>query len=176
MSAAPATAHTAYGLALQIRPVDPTDADRYAAMIARLSDLSRYNRFMGAKPSFTNRELRLLTRVDHRTSDALLAVDPTDGRAIAEARYAMWPREPDAAEIAFVVADEWQRQGIASMLGADIVRRAAAQGFSRMTATTFAGNTSARNVLRRLGFVTRSIGSGVVDLELELRPGRAGSR
>ena len=176
MSAAPATALTAYGLALHIRPIDATDADLYAAMVARLSNESRYNRFMGAKPSFTGTELRALTRVDHRTSEALLAIDPTDGPAVAEARYAIWPDAPDAAEIAFVVADDWQRQGIASMLGADVVARAAANGFARLTATTFAENLAARTVLRRLGFSTRSIGGGVVDLELALRPGPAGSR
>jgi RimJ/RimL family protein N-acetyltransferase len=163
-----ASAITSYGLSLQVRPVAATDREALAVFFARLTDRSRYQRFMGAKPQLSRRDLDFLSEVDHRTHEALVAVDPSDGAIVAEARYARWNEEPGAADLAFVVDDLWQGQGIASLLGAEAVRRAAAGGFERLTASTFADNTAARSVLRRLGFTTHSIGAGVVDLSLGL--------
>jgi RimJ/RimL family protein N-acetyltransferase len=161
-----AAALTSYGFPLEVRPVAADDRDELAAFFARLTDRSRYQRFMGAKPQLSRADLDFLVSVDHRTHEALVAVDPTDRRIVAEARYARWISEPDAADLAFVVEDVWQGQGIASLLGVEAVRRAAAGGFARLTATTFADNVAARSVLRKLGFTTCSIGAGVVDLSL----------
>jgi RimJ/RimL family protein N-acetyltransferase len=165
-----ATAVTSYGVRLHVRPVAAADRAELAALFARLSDRSRYQRFMGVKPPLLGQaDLDFLANVDHRAHEALVAVDPTDGRIVGEARYAGWNREPGAADLAFVVDDVWHGQGIASLLAAEAVRRAASHGFARLTATTFADNVAARKVLRRLGFTTCSIGSGVVDLSLRLR-------
>ena len=163
-----ATAVTSAGLSLQVRPLAPTDREGLADFFARLSDRSRYHRFMTAKPRLTEADLRFLADVDHRGHEAIVAVDPTDGRVVGEARYARWHDRPGTADLAFVVDDASHGQGIASLLGAEAVRRAACHGFSHLTATTFAGNVAARSVLRRLGFTTCSIGAGVVDLSLSL--------
>jgi RimJ/RimL family protein N-acetyltransferase len=164
-----ATAVTQYGLALHVRPLAEEDRRPLVEFFARLSERSRYQRFMTAKPALTRRDVEMLTDVDHRAQEVVIAVDPDDGRVVAEARYAQWPREPDVADVAFVVADEWQRQGIATMLAAEIVRLARASGFRRLTASTFGDNAGARAVLRRVGFRTCSIGYGVADLALDLR-------
>jgi RimJ/RimL family protein N-acetyltransferase len=161
-----AIAVTSYGVSLHVRPVEAADRAELAALFARLSDRSRYQRYMGVKPRLSQADLDFLSIVDHRAHEALVAVDPTDGRIVGETRYVAWGREPGAAELAFVVDDVWQGQGIASLLGAEAVRRAASSGFARLTATTFADNVAARGVLRRLGFTTCSIGAGVVDLSL----------
>jgi RimJ/RimL family protein N-acetyltransferase len=163
-----ATAATSYGVALHVRPVAATDREELAAFFGRLTERSRYQRFMAAKPQLSRTELDFLTNVDHRAHEALVAVDPTDARIVAEVRYAGWNDQPGAADLAFVVEDVWQGQGIASLLGAEAVRRAAAGGYERLTATTFADNVAARAVLRRIGFTTCSIGAGVVDLSLAL--------
>jgi RimJ/RimL family protein N-acetyltransferase len=166
--AAHATAITSYGFPLHVRPVAASDRDALALFFARLTDRSRYQRFMGAKPQLSRRDLDFLTDVDHRTHEALIAVDPSDGAIVGEARYASWNDGSGAADLAFVVDDVWQGQGIASLLGAEAVGRAAAAGFARLTASTFASNAAARTVLRRLGFTTSSIGGGVADLSLDL--------
>jgi RimJ/RimL family protein N-acetyltransferase len=167
--ASSATAVTAYGLLLQVRPLAPADHEPLVEFFTRLSDSSRFQRFMTGKPTLSGRDVKALTDVDHRAREVLVAADATDGSIVAEARYAQWPREPDTADVAFAVADEWQRQGIGTMLAAEIVRRARARGFRRLTASTFGGNAGARAVLRRVGFRTSSIGGGVADLSLDLR-------
>jgi RimJ/RimL family protein N-acetyltransferase len=160
-----ATAVTAYGLPLHVRPLAEADRPQLAAFFARLSERSRYQRFMGVvRPQLSARDLDLLADVDHRSHEVLVAVDPTDGQIVAEMRYAAWAGERGVADLAFAVDHAWHGQGIASVLGAEAVRRARCHGFERLTATTLADNTGARAVLRRLGFRTCSISAGVVEL------------
>ena len=168
MSALPTPIVTEYGLSLHVRPLAADDRDALLAFYARLSDHSRFRRFMTGAPPLDGSAASRLTEVDHRSHEVLVAVDDTDGRVVAEARYGQWLREPDTADVAFAVADDWQRQGIGTMLAAAIVERARQAGFRRLTASTFGDNAGARSVLRRVGFRTCSIGYGVADLALDL--------
>ena len=159
---------TEYGLSLQVRPLAAGDRDALIAFYARLSDRSRFRRFMTGAPPLTGAAASRLTEVDHHSHEVLVAVDETDGSIVAEARYGQWLRDRESADVAFAVADDWQRQGIATMLAAEIVALARANGFRRLTASTFGDNAGARAVLRRVGFRTSSIGYGVADLTLDL--------
>jgi RimJ/RimL family protein N-acetyltransferase len=167
MLPAPAHARTGAGSApaLAVRPLSRADRDGLAAAFERLSDRSRELRFLGPKPRLSAAELTYLTDVDHRTHEALAAIDASDGRIVGVARYAAEAGEPGTADVAFFVADEYQGQGIASLLAKRLVGRADANGFERLTATTFAENRPARAVLGRLGFRTVGFGGGVVELE-----------
>ena len=129
-----------------------------------MSVRARYDRFLGPKPKLSSAELSYLTDVDHRTHEALAAVDPEDGAIVGIARYASGSEDAGIADVAFFVLDPWQGQGIATRLGRQLVARADASGIARLTASTFASNRAARVVLRRLGFRTTGIGAGVVEL------------
>jgi RimJ/RimL family protein N-acetyltransferase len=163
-----ATVSTSYGIPLVVRPIAPDDRQRLALAFERLSELSRMRRFLGPKPRLSEAELTYLTEIDHRRHEALIAVDASQDRIVGVGRYAPEHDRPGTADLAFVVADEWQGQGIATMLTALLVRRAEANAVERLVATTFADNRPARAVLRGLGFRTVGIGGDVVDLELRL--------
>jgi RimJ/RimL family protein N-acetyltransferase len=160
-----ATVLTVYGIAVDIRPLTRADHDRLADAFARMSERSRRDRFLGPKPCLSSAELTYLTDIDHRRHEALAAVDPDDGRIVAVARYVADPAEPGTADVAFFVLDAWQGQGIATLLGERLLRRADENGIARLTATTFAHNRAARAVMRRLGFSAVAIGADVVELE-----------
>jgi RimJ/RimL family protein N-acetyltransferase len=165
-----ATVHTDTGIELVVRPLEAGDRGRLAAAFGRMSERTRYRRFLGPKPRLTDAELTYLTAIDHRTHEALAAVDPDDGAIVGVARYAAEPDRPGTADVAFFVVDAWQGQGIATRLGRLLMERADANGIARLTATTFADNRQARAVLRRLGFRSTGIGAGVVELTRD-RPG-----
>jgi RimJ/RimL family protein N-acetyltransferase len=156
---------TVHGIAVDVRPLTGADRDRLATAFARMSERSRCRRFLGPKPRLSAAELTYLTEIDHRRHEALAAIDPDDGGIVGVARYAADSAEAGAADLALFVVDARQGQGIGTMLGERLVRRADENGIARLTATTFAHNRPARAVMRRLGFSAIGIGADVVEYE-----------
>jgi RimJ/RimL family protein N-acetyltransferase len=152
---------------LTIRPITPCDRDALASGFARLSDESRYRRFLSPKAKLTARELTYLTEIDHVSHEALVAVDPADGHLVGVARYATGGSE-DSAELAVVVDDEHQALGLGSVLAARTVARARDNGIGALTATSLRLNRASLAIMRRLGFRTRGSDGATVDLELPL--------
>ena len=71
--------------------------------------------------------------------------------------------------MAFAVADEVQSMGVGTELAELIVRRARANGFTLLTATTLWENRPARVLLRRLQFRALASRGGEIELALELK-------
>jgi len=153
---------------IHVRPLEPSDRSGLAALFKRLSPESRRQRFLGAKPTLSDRELTYLTNVDHRWHEALAAVDGRDGSIVGVARYVRVPGRPAAADGAIAVADDHQGRGIGTVLVRCLVARARANGFSVLTADTLWDNRRARALLRGAGFQARGSSGAVIELELEL--------
>jgi RimJ/RimL family protein N-acetyltransferase len=153
-------------LGIRVRPLEPSDRDGVAALFERLSPESRRQRFLGPKPRLSDRELSYLTAVDHRSHEALAAVDRRDGSIVGIARYVRVAGRRDAADGAIAVADEHQGRGIGTALVRCLIARARVNGFSVLTATTLWENRRARALLRGVGFQAR--GSVGIEIELEL--------
>ena len=152
---------------LVLRPIHPQDAPALAAAFERLSPQSRHRRFLGVKTVLTARELVQLTDVDHRTHEAVVAVDDQE-RILGVARYAAEPDRPGTADVAFVVADAEQGRGLGTLLAAKLIERARDNGVRRLEAGTFWDNAPALALLRGLGFRARGSSGGIVQLVLEL--------
>jgi RimJ/RimL family protein N-acetyltransferase len=148
-----------------IRPIDPGDQEGLATFFSRLSDESRRRRFLGPKPKLSARELRFLTEVDQCKHVALVAVT-ADGAIVGVGRYATWHDSPDRAEMAFAVVDEWQGRGLGTRLGNQLVARARTSGIAALTGSTFATNTPAKALLKKLGFLPTGISAGIAEYEL----------
>jgi RimJ/RimL family protein N-acetyltransferase len=157
---------TAFGIPFGVRPVVAADRERLREAFERMSDRSRHDRFLGPKPRLSEAELEYLSDVDHRAHEALAAVDPIDGALVGVARYVPAPDESGSADVSIAVIDAWQGQGVGTLLGRRLLRRAQANGIARLTATTFADNGRARAVLRQLGFRAVRASAGVIEFEL----------
>jgi protein lysine acetyltransferase len=153
---------------IQVRPLEPSDRHRLAALFKRLTPESRRLRFLGPKPALSERELRYLTAVDHHWHEALAAVDRRDGSIVGIARYVGLAGRPTAADVAVAVADDVQRRGIGTALARCLIGRARVNGFDVLTASTLWENRPARVLLRRLGFHAQGSEGNVIDLELDL--------
>ena len=68
------------GETILIRSLSPDDKRLIVAGLERMSEQSRYRRFLAPKESFTAAELAYLTEVDHRDHEALIALDPEAAR------------------------------------------------------------------------------------------------
>ena len=104
------------GSAVLIRQVRSTDAPLLADGFARLSSRSRWMRFLSAKTTLSAAELRYFTDVDHHDHEAIGALSAADGRGVGIARYVRDADDPQAAEIAVTVVDDWQGRGLGTEL------------------------------------------------------------
>src|SRR6516165_4668921 len=96
----------------QMRHAQSTDAPLLADGFARLSSRSRQMRFLTRKGELTPAELGYFTDVDHRDHEALGALNHADGRGVGIARYVRDAEDPQAAEIAVTIVDDWQGRGL----------------------------------------------------------------
>jgi len=129
-----------------IRPIEPGDKERLVNGLAQLSAESIRKRFLAAKPRFTKSELRYLTEVDGRNHIALVAL--LDDQLVAVARCVRLPDRPDTAEMAIVVGDPWQGQGLGTALTHALADAALAVGIRRFAATMLGDNEAARRLMR----------------------------
>src|SRR5688500_14752946 len=129
--AGPETEHGALpdGTPVLIRPLIPEDAPLVAEALAHLSQESRYQRFLAPVERLTPAQLEYLTRVDGSDHIALgMALAPRrrgeTPQPIAIARSIRDRSRPEEAEVAVVVADEWHRRGVGSLLLTKLSERA----------------------------------------------------
>jgi GNAT superfamily N-acetyltransferase len=158
-----------------VRPIEPGDKAKLVAAYERLSDASRYRRFLSPHGQLSKSELRYLTEVDHHDHEALVAFDPVTGEGVGVARYVRDSRRSDSAEIAVAVADEWQGRGVGTTLLHGLADRARDEGIRRLTALMLAENDAMAHLLGDLG-ETRvlEVGQGTVELAVDL-PARGAS-
>ena len=79
---------------------------------ARLSPESRYRRFLAPTAELSEATVRYLTEIDHHSHEAMIALDEQTGERIGVARYVRDPDQPDVAELAVTVIDDWQGKGL----------------------------------------------------------------
>jgi len=162
------------GSAVLIRPIQAADAPLVAGVFAGLSAASRWMRFLAAKNHLTEAELRYLTDVDHHDHEALAALGP-GGHGVGVARYIRHPHDPQAAEIAIAVVDDWHRRGLGTQLLTHLSVRARRAGIHRLTALTATSNTAMTGLLHTLGGALLHAGGGTEEYQitLTLRRGQA---
>jgi acetyltransferase len=142
------------GASLVIRPIAPTDAAIEQEFVRNLSAESRYFRFMDALRELSPQMLSHFTQVDYDDHMALVAVSMApEETEVAVARYIATPGTA-SCEFAIVVADAWQRRGVATLLLGALMDAARAGGLKMMFGEVLASNHRMLALVRRLGFRT----------------------
>ena len=140
--------------------------------LRHLSPQSVQRRFLTPKSSFSRSELRYLTEVDGRDHVALVAEYPGEPvrRLIAVGRFVRLHEDPEVAEVAIVVADDWQRRGVGSALSELLAAEARRHGIRRFSATMASDNVAAHRLMQRLTaqLDQHHVGAGVDELVLDL--------
>ena len=126
--------------------LESSDGMELRRFFYRLSPETIYRRFHSPLARPEQAQPKRLLDIDHHDREAVVAV--LDGEIIGVARYAR-RSGTDIAEVAVVVADDWQRQGLATrMLGAlsELARPADIRQFS---VSMQADNRAALRLLQR---------------------------
>jgi len=139
------------GVSVLIRPIARADKALLAAGMADLSEQSAYQRFLSPKAVPSTDELRYLTEVDFRDHVAYVAVRPeAPDVVVAVGRWVRLRDDPEAAEIAFVVSDALQRQGLGTLLAEKLADAARERGVRRFVATMLPDNLGAHRLFARV--------------------------
>ena len=125
-----------------IRPLTPADRSALADFPNRVSAGSAIFRFHGSVTVLTDKTLDLLLDLADGQREAITAVD--DRGIAGVARFARDDLDPATAEVAILVADEWQHRGLARQLLRPLAGRARSAGIERFRAEIQAENTIAR--------------------------------
>lgn len=173
MSLAPAESLTTTlrdGSPALIRPVIPDDKPILREAFSRLSQETRYRRFMHPVKELSEKELDYLTRVDHTTHLAWVAVDPNSAEhpGLGVARCIRLPHDPGSAEVAITVVDSHQGKGLGTILLSLITRAALQQGIHTFVAHVLMENAPMLKLFTELGGTVRIEDAGVVSVRMPL--------
>ena len=150
-----ASEHLRGGRTVEIRALRPDDQGDMLAAVGRTGSQSLQRRFFVVKRGFSEKEIAFFMNIDFTNHVALVALADEDGRKaiIGGGRYIL--TEPGKAEIAFVVIDAYQGQGVGTLLMRHLALIARAAGLKELIAEVLPENAAMRKVFRKFGFQHR---------------------
>ncbi len=146
------------GRRVTIRPIRSDDDLLEREFVQRLSGETRYLRFQKWVHSPSDRLIHFLTQVDYDRHLALVCVFEVDGdeEVVGEARYVA-DAGGENCELGIVIADAWQKSGIAGLLMDALLGAARARGLKRMDGAVLSTNREMLRFVRALGFEVQPV-------------------
>ncbi len=152
-----ATMTTKSGKELIVRPVIPTDEEMLSDMFYDLSDQSIINRFFSMLKSMPHRRLQQFCCIDYESEMSIVAIskEGPNQKVVGIGSYYLNPATK-MAEIAFLVADAYQGQGIGTFLMQALVKIAKERKIKGFTAEVMRDNVAMIALMHKAGVPTRS--------------------
>ena len=165
------------GTQIFFRPVKPTDEPALSEMLYSLSDQSVRSRYFTHTVLFPHKDVQRLTNIDYHNDLAIVGVVPGPGGEdiVAIGQYFLDPKT-QAAEVAFIVQDEWQQRGMGTFLLDYLAQIARQRGLRRFYAKVLPMNRAMLSVFHNSGYkVNTEFDGEAYSIEFDLTlPPRAG--
>jgi RimJ/RimL family protein N-acetyltransferase len=146
-------------------------------MLYSLSRTSVHTRYFTYTMTFPHQAVQKLTNVDYRSDLAIVGVVPRPGGEdiVAIGQYFLDPKT-QAAEVAFVVQDEWQQRGMGTFLLDYLAQIARQRGVQRFYARVLPANRAMLSIFHNSGFrVNTAFDGEAYDITFDLeKPASAG--
>jgi acyl-CoA hydrolase/RimJ/RimL family protein N-acetyltransferase len=141
------------GTEIFFRPIKPTDEPSLAEMLYSLSEESVRTRYMTRTKAFPHRDVQQLTNIDYKNDMAIVGVVPgvSGDEIVSVGQYFLDPKT-QAAEVAFVVQDEWQQKGMGTYLLDYVTRIARQRGVKRFYAKVLPNNKAMLAIFQNCGY------------------------
>jgi len=143
----------ASGESLFVRPVRHDDGELEQAFVRALSLESRYQRMLSGGTKVTPEWIDSMTHIDYHRHMAFAVTTMSDGveQFVGVGRYVV-DAVKSSAEVALVLADAWQGQGLGRRLLETLLEHAASAGIREAVGTVLATNVAMLRLLRSMGF------------------------
>jgi acetyltransferase len=141
------------GESLRVRPVRHDDGELEEAFVRALSFESRYQRMLSGGTKVTPEWIDSMTHIDYRRHMAFAVTTAISGaeRFIGVGRYVA-DAVKSSAEVALVLADAWQGQGLGRRLLETLLEHAGSAGIREAVGVVLATNVAMLRLARSLGF------------------------
>ena len=151
------------GTEIFFRPVKPTDETALTEMLYSLSPSSIHTRYMTYTMAFPHKDVQKLTNIDYENNMTLVGTVPSISgeEIIAIAQYYLDPKTR-AAELAFLVHDEWQKKGMGMLLLHYLTRIGRQRGIKRFYAKILPTNKAMLAVFHKSGYAVSTEFDGEV--------------
>ncbi len=146
------------GDSITIRPIRPEDADLEKDFVHRLSERTKYFRFMQSLQELTPEMIVRFTQIDYDREMAFIAVSEnnTTPKEFGVGRYIMNP-DGHSVEFALVVSDDCQGLGVGTRLMKTLMRTAKYKGVSFFEGEVLTINKPMLSFVKKLGFSIEAI-------------------
>jgi acyl-CoA hydrolase/RimJ/RimL family protein N-acetyltransferase len=151
------------GSRINLRPVRPTDESLMKDLFYSCSDESIYDRYFGYVKSMPHAKLQTVVNVDYENEMTFVAVVEEKGceRMVAAGSY-LRDRATNTADVSFLVEDDFQGRGVATLLLRRLMENARENGIEGFTADVFAHNRGMLHVFHKSGCELKSALDGDV--------------
>ncbi|MEO0072162.1 MAG: GNAT family N-acetyltransferase [candidate division WOR-3 bacterium] len=146
-------AETKTGLKIFIRPIKPTDEPLMRELFYSFSKDTIYYRYFSYLQAMPHDKLSKFVNVDYENEMALVATIKRGGeeKIIGVARYAL-DKATGLAEFAFEVADQYQRQGVGTVLFSDLIKIAKMKRIKGFVGYVLDTNIAAYRLTHKMGY------------------------
>ncbi len=162
---------TKMGFEILLRPVKISDEPILKDFFYALSDDSIYRRFISTRTDMPHDRLQQFVAIDYTKEMIILAVSEKGDKEIilGMAQYLINKTE-NTAEVAFVVRDDYQNNGIGTELLSYITYIAKKNGLHGFTAALLMENKHMLHLFEKAGFsIEKSAGGGIYELKMSFR-------
>ena len=152
------------GESLRVRPIRHDDGELEEAFVRALSLESRYQRMLSGGTKVTPEWIDSMTHIDYHRHMAFAITTVSDGveQFVGVGRYVV-DAATLSADVALVLADAWQGQGLGRRLLETLLEHARAAGVGEAAGVVLATNVAMLRLARSMGFsVTAEPGDAMV--------------
>jgi len=162
------------GTRVFLRPVRDADLSHANEFFARLSDQTKYFRFMTPTPALTEETLAQFVDALHQARAAVVVAVVEHGHEqelVGGGRLVPVKRR-GTCEFALTIVDDWQGRGVGTVVLREVVRLARQLGYRRIEGSVLTINAKMLKVAQRLKFALHSdpADAGVTLVSRSLRP------
>jgi len=162
---------TRAGVHVKLRPVKISDESILKDFFYSLSDKSIYRRFISSRKDMPHERLQEFVIIDYTRELVILAMVEREGQEVLAGvgQYGIH-EESHTAEVAFVVRDDFQGQGLGTELLQYLTVLARKQGLLGFTADVLVDNKPMMHLFEKMGFdIDRRTDTNVVELRMAFR-------